>query len=107
MNGPVRINLRERDSVNWFSLVRPVSTTCVSRWDHVIPSAYADGTDCAKPSSNPLPKGEGKSKSAMDFVNGAELLHLHLIHRPCLLAGLGAETKPWLDSRITSFNSRS
>ena len=30
-----------------------VSTTCVSRWDQVIPSAYADGTDCAK--------GEGES----------------------------------------------
>src|SRR5262249_48925516 len=43
-----------------------VSTTCVSRWDQVIPSAYADGTDCAparaKPSSPTLlPRGEGES----------------------------------------------
>src|SRR5262249_3942806 len=43
---------------------RTVSTTCVSRWDQVIPSAYADGTDCvarAKPLiPNPSPQGRRK-----------------------------------------------
>src|SRR5215813_10630942 len=44
-----------------------VSTNCVSRWDQVIPSAYADGTDCALASEEDhiaLPIASSKISSA-------------------------------------------
>src|SRR5215813_11793674 len=42
-----------------------VSTACVSRWDQVIPSAHADGTDCAN--SSPAKRRKLYQGSKYDF----------------------------------------